>query len=188
MIYRRTSGLLWRNDDDDDHIKDYRRKTTSSSSFPPLLLILSHDDLFLFYWCWTSTMGSCWFAMKIPWAIAPKVQKRGNIFLYIQKRLNEYYVDQNMFKRKWAAIEKFFPVVVFYTKFQLWSNIFHRRWATRNVNFGKEIHNYPKISWSLKKFKNKNAIYSPQPISQTHSALVLEYDSYFLSLFGLLDF
>ena len=117
MIYRRTSGLLWRNDDDDDHIKDYRRKTASSSSFPPLLLILSHDDLFLFYWCWTSTMGSRWFAMKIPWAIAPKVQKRGNIFLYIQKRLNEYYVDQNMFKRKWAAIEKFFPVVVFYTKF-----------------------------------------------------------------------
>ena len=76
MIYRRTSGLLWRNDDDDYHIKDYRRKTTSSSSFPPLLLILSHDDLFLFYWCWTSTIQSCWVAMKIPWAIAPKAVKK----------------------------------------------------------------------------------------------------------------
>ena len=170
MINRRTSDLLWGNDNNDDDIKDYRRKIASSSSFLPLLLILSHDDPILFYWCWTSTMGSCWFAMKIPWAIAPKVQKRGNIFLYIQKRLKEYYVDQNMFIRKWAAMKNFFPVVVLYTKFQLWSNIFHRRWATRSLNFGKEIHNYPKIPWSLKKFKNKNAIYSPQPISQTHSA------------------
>ena len=76
MIYRRTSGLLWRNDDDDDHIKVDRRKTTSSSSFSPLLLILFHDDLFLFYWCWTSTMRSCWIAMKIPWATAPKAVKR----------------------------------------------------------------------------------------------------------------
>ena len=33
----------------------------SSSSFPPLYSILSHDDLFLFYWCRfrTSTMRSC---------------------------------------------------------------------------------------------------------------------------------
>ena len=169
MINRRTSDLLWGNDNNDDDIKDYRRKIASSSSFLPLLLILSHDDPILFYWCWTSTMGSRWFAMKIPWAIAPKVQKRGNIFLHIQKRLKEYYVDQNMFIRKWAAMKNFFPVVVLYTKFQLWSNIFHRRWATRSLNFGKEIHNYPKIPWSLKKFKNKNAIYSPQPISQTHS-------------------
>ena len=171
MFNRRTSDLLWGNDNNDDDIKDYRRKTASSSSFLPLLLILSHDDSFLFYWCWTSTMGSRWFAMKIPWAIAPKVQKRGNIFLHIQKRLKEYYVDQNMFIRKWAAMKNFFPVIVLYTKFQLWSNIFHRRWATRSLNFGKEIHNYPKIPWSLKKFKNKNAIYSPQPISQTHSAM-----------------
>ena len=169
MFNRRTSDLLWGNDNNDDDIKDYRRKIASSSSFLPLLLILSHDDPILFYWCWTSTMGSRWFAMKIPWAIAPKVQKRGNIFLHIQKRLKEYYVDQNMFIRKWAAMKNFFPVVVLYTKFQLWSNIFHRRWATRSLNFGKEIHNYPKIPWSLKKFKNKNAIYSPQPISQTHS-------------------
>ena len=147
-IYRRTSDLLLGNDNNDDDIKDYRRKTASSSSFLPLLLILSHDDPILFYWCWTSTMGSRWFAMKIPWAIAPKVQKRGNIFLYIQKRLKEYFVDQNMFKWKWAAMKKFFSVVVFYIKFQLWSTILYRRWATRNMNFGMEIHKYPKISWS----------------------------------------
>ena len=126
MIYRRTSDLLWGNDNNDDDIKDYRRKTTSSSSFPPLLLILFYNDPFLFYWCRTSTIWSRWFAIKIPWAIAPKVQKSGNIFLYIQKRLKEYYVDQNMFKTKWAAIKKIFPVVVFYTKFQLSNNIFHR--------------------------------------------------------------
>ena len=98
MIYRRTSGLLWRNDDDDDHIKVDRRKTTSSSSFSPLLLILFHDDLFLFYWCWTSTMRSCWIAMKIPWATAPKAVKRWWKILYIQKRLNESYT--NMFFRE----------------------------------------------------------------------------------------
>ena len=71
----------------------------SSSSFPPLFSILSHDDLFLFYWCRyrTSTMRSRWFAMKIPWAIAPKVHKSGSIFLYIQKRLKEYYTDQKVF-------------------------------------------------------------------------------------------
>ena len=33
--------------------------------------------------------------------------------------LKEYYVDQNMFIRKWAAMKNFFPVVVLYTKFQL---------------------------------------------------------------------
>ena len=135
-------------DNNDDDIKDYRRKTTSSSSFSPLLLILFYGDPFLFYWCWSSTMWSRWFAMKIPWAIAPKVQKRGNIFLYIQKRLKEYFVDQNMFKWKWAAMKKFFSVVVFYIKFQLWSTILYRRWATRNMNFGMDIHKYPKISWS----------------------------------------
>ena len=61
----------------------------SSSSFPLLISIFSHDDLFLFYWCRyrTSTMRSRWFAMKIPWAIAPKVHKSGSIFLYIQKQL-----------------------------------------------------------------------------------------------------
>ena len=71
----------------------------SSSSFPPLYSILFHNDPFLFYWCWcrTSTMRSRWFAMKIPWAIAPKVHKSGSIFLYIQKRLKEYYTDQKMF-------------------------------------------------------------------------------------------
>ena len=97
MIYRRTTGLLWRNDDDDDHIKVDRRKTTSSSSFSPLLLILSHDDLFLFYWCWPSTMQSCWVATKIPWAIAPKAVKRWWKILYIQKCLNESFPNTEVF-------------------------------------------------------------------------------------------
>ena len=96
-IYRRTSDLLLGNDNNDDDIKDYRRKITSSSSFSPPLLILFNEDPFLFYWCWTSTKQSRWFAMKIPWAIAPKVHKSGSIFLYIQKRLKEYYTDQKMF-------------------------------------------------------------------------------------------
>ena len=39
------------------------------------------------------------------------------------------------------------------------------------MNFGMEVHNYPKMSWSLKKFKNKNPIYSPQPSFQTHSGI-----------------
>ena len=100
MIYRRTPGLLWGNDNDDDDIKVYRRKTTSSSSFPPLLLILSHDDLSLFYWCWTSTIQSCWVAMKTPWAIAPKAVKRWWKILYIQKCLNESYTNMKVFLRE----------------------------------------------------------------------------------------
>ena len=97
MIYIRTSGVLCGNDDDDDHMKDYRRKTTSSSSSFPLLLILSHDDLFLFYWCWTSTLQSGWIAMKIPWAIAPKAVKRWWKILYIQKCLDESYTKTIVF-------------------------------------------------------------------------------------------
>ena len=100
MINRRTSDLLWGNDNNDDDIKDYRRKTASSSSFLPLLLILSHDDSFLFYWCWTSTMQSRWFAMKIPWAIAPKAVKRWWKILYIQKCPNESYTNMKVFLRE----------------------------------------------------------------------------------------
>ena len=85
------------NDNDDDDIKVYGRKTTSSSSFPPLLLNLSHDDLSLFYWCWTSTIQSCWVAMKTPWAIAPKAVKRWWKILYIQKCLNESYTNMKVF-------------------------------------------------------------------------------------------